>query len=113
MKRNENPESEKAGRVRSDYNSGLCATCRNSTVCTYVSPDEVAVIFCEEFDTAARESNPSRPDARSVLQRAAAIVEAEKDTLLASKNLCINCATSGECIYSHSGDNRWYCEEYS
>ena len=113
MKRNQITENKKVPRGQSIKGPGLCATCLNESACTYVRPDGVAVIFCEEFDTTGELRNLEPSGVGSVLQRVVAIVESEKDALPVPKKLCINCATSGECVYSHFGDNRWFCEEYS
>ncbi len=84
---------------------GICASCDNLALCTFVRGSRQPVIFCEEFTNngvpatsraAEIEKSPSRGNTHS-----------EK-----RKGLCATCENADSCVFPKDEAGVWHCEEY-
>ncbi|OPY81772.1 MAG: hypothetical protein A4E65_01043 [Syntrophorhabdus sp. PtaU1.Bin153] len=84
---------------------GICTSCDNVALCTFIQGSRQPVIFCEEFAsngipvtarTAEIEQSPSQGNAYPEEQ----------------KGLCATCESSGSCVFPKDEAGIWHCEEY-
>ena len=94
MKKNDNAD------VR--HQKGICSSCENLSLCSFIHPERQTVFFCEEFSSGSAGAAPIVSEKKSG-------VPAPLDT---SMGLCATCDDAKICIYPKDEAGIWHCEEY-
>lgn len=97
-----------------EYNEGLCSTCKHSSKCIFMKGALQAVQFCEEY-----EPGPSRgkrgnqgiaPGKRTGLDGACSKGAGGNGSQ--PLGLCSNCSVRESCVFPKPESGVWHCEEY-
>lgn len=91
--------------------TGLCSTCNHLPTCTLRRCDQHPVMFCEEFDGAARAAATVTMMERTPLAaRDQRICDSEHSSK--HRGLCRTCEHREGCTFPKSEGGVWQCEEF-
>jgi hypothetical protein len=83
-------EMKKTGNADARQQQGICSSCENLSLCSFVQPVRQPVFFCEEFTSGSDRIAPVAVKTRSDAQ-------VPRDT---GKGLCATCDDAKTCLYS-------------
>lgn len=107
MKRMARAAKGKARSVLFEENiyQGICPSCVNLEICSFVRKSEGPVFYCEEFDD-------DDGSARKSVHRVQEGISEEKDCGGNHAGLCTTCENRDGCVFSRREGGIWHCEEY-
>lgn len=84
---------------------GICPSCENLPLCTFIHGSRMPVTFCEEF------TNNGIPKAAKAGKRQKIVTgsQAPSERFI---GLCITCENRNGCCFSKDEAGIWRCEEY-
>ncbi len=95
-------EMKKTGNADARQQQGICSSCENLSLCSFIKPIRQPVFFCEEFTSGSDRIAPVAVKTRSDAQ-------VPRDT---GKGLCATCDDAKTCLYPKDESGIWHCEEY-
>jgi hypothetical protein len=84
---------------------GICPSCENLPLCSFIHSSRVPVTFCEEFAI----SGTTKIEKAEEKQVNKAEKEAHSERF---KGLCATCDNANDCGFPKDEAGVWHCEEY-
>lgn len=97
-----NGRKKKVAVAEKIINHGICSSCENLPLCSFIHGSRIPVEFCEEFASPKTEKTATRLE----------VVTKGTSPLERSKGLCATCENAAKCLYPKDEAGIWHCEEY-
>ena len=94
---------------KTNFQRGLCGTCKHAAVCIFPRDYHRPVLQCEEFEGEELSAERSKKPAIKLISKADL---QEKARSAQYKGLCTLCAIRESCTFPKSESGVWHCEEY-
>jgi len=95
-------EMKKTENTNARNQKGICSSCENLSLCSFIEPQRQPVLFCEEFSIGKARTAPVVLEKKS----------GSPAPLEISMGLCATCDDAKTCLYSKDEAGVWHCEEY-
>lgn len=107
MKKNaqRNDKIKKMKSAEAKEQHGICPSCENFILCSFIYPEKQPIFFCEEFASSSAQ-------AISVAVNKQPAGTADQHPSEKYNGLCANCKNAHACVYPQDEAGIWQCEEY-
>jgi len=100
-----NRRKKKAIVAETNTYQGICPSCENFPLCSFIHGARTPVTFCEEF------SVNGTPKMANTSEKQGVVIEG-RASLERYNGLCTTCENFNGCIFPKDEAGIWHCEEY-